>query len=96
MSVALQVDAQLLAFFVKVASFQAKRLRGLRDVSVVPLKLFEDLSSFELQRPVGQRGGIIDTGLRSGCACVRAGLPGMRRRQCQFNRCCIDLGSSEQ
>ena len=43
----LQVDSELLAFFVQMASFKSEGTRGLRDVAVVLVEFAEYLRAFE-------------------------------------------------
>ena len=50
-----EIDAQLLALFIEMASLQAKRLRGLRDLPAVPLELGEHLGALECENPLRER-----------------------------------------
>src|SRR3954449_1958738 len=53
----LQVDAELLAFFIKVAALQAQGAGGLGDVAVIAIELRQHRSAFEILHALGQRGG---------------------------------------
>jgi len=43
----LEIDSQLLAFFVEMAAFQTECFCGLRNVAVIPLKLLDYLRPLE-------------------------------------------------
>jgi len=52
--VGLELDPQLLAFLVQMASFEPQRFRGLRDVSVVLFQFLHDLCALKVQHPLRQ------------------------------------------
>ncbi len=57
-----EIDAQLLALFIEMASLQAKGLRGLCDLAAVPFKFREHLSTLESENPLRERAICITVG----------------------------------
>jgi hypothetical protein len=45
----LEIDAELLAFFIEMASFETECFGGLGDVPFVTLQFLQDLGPFEYQ-----------------------------------------------
>ena len=87
---ALQVDSQLLAFFVKVAAFEAQGFGCLGYIPIVPVELGQHRGPFKSRHALGKR---------TGCAGVRQTCRfngGVRGRQRQSDCLGVHLGSGQQ
>ncbi len=89
-AVGLEVDSELLAFFVEVAALEPEGARGLRHIAVVALEFGENGGSLKILHALGERCG---AGGGIGARGCRRRLQG---RQCECNGIAIDFAVGEE